>query len=529
MAIPKLIYYSDNSYITNQGTLLEDFENIADWTLSSATGTRNADSTFRKQGMQSLRLNSINGADCHATKTISKDLSAVTNFILWIYVHDEIVGHFLGALSYCIIRFASVADESKRFTADLQGGHFKPGWNRMVLTKADFDAVGGESWSNTMIRLKVWCRANTSKNVAVNFDDLRYDHVGKAKCILTFDDCCQGQYDLAKPIMDGNGQPGVTFCPTSWVDTAGDHLTKVQLTALQNAGWDISNHCEEHLHLPDISQVAMEETIDNGYAWLVANGFSKGARFFAHPYGEHNQTVLAKVKEQHRITRSTINGEFQAHFNLIDNDQEFSVKERQPIWSTPPATVNSWIDNIIIQKGLLVLLFHHIVVSGASIDSQYNVADFQTISNYLKTKEDAGLIDVITFSDYYDQFIPSDLTSVVYLKYAAIIPYPIMHESSENINRSADKRIKVYGHSLAGDRKRIWQIKCNINNSESSGYKWRDLEYFYWKVVEGAKRRCVFVDANSIQYLVRIIGFAPRIIGAENEHEVTMILEEDYI
>jgi len=103
-----------------------------------------------------------------------------------------------------------------------------------------------------------------------------------------------------------------------------------------------------------------------------------------------------------------------------------------------------------------------------------------------------------------------------------------MHEPSENVNRAEDGRMKVYSHPQAGDRKRIWRIKCIIDDLGSSGYKWRDLEYFYWKVVEGAKRRCVFVDANSVQYLVRIIGFMPKAIGLNNRHEVTMILEEDY-
>lgn len=522
MAIPKLIYYSDNSYVTDQGTLLEGFENFDDW--STDYGPISADSTYKKQGKQSLKLDSVNGAVCHATKTISEDLSSVNHFLVWIYVHDELENHLLDALHYCLFRFSSVDDWSKWVSVYFDGARFKPGWNRMIATKAKFDTVGGESWSNTMIRLRVWCKAKTGKDVTVNFDDLRYDHTAKAKCLLTFDDCCKDQHDLAKPIMDGNGQAGVTFCPTSWVDTVGDHLTKAQLTALQNAGWDISNHCEEHLHLPDVSQVAMEETIDNGRAWLVANGFSKGARFFAHPYGEYNQAVQTKVKEQHRIVRAFMYGEDQGHFNM-DNDMEFSVKMQWVTNELPPATVLGWIDDAIARKGLIVLVFHHIHEAG---DGGYPVADFETISDYLASSGIAAEIDVITFSDYYDQFMPSDLTSVVYLEHGALVPFPIMHEPNESVNRAEDGRMKVYGHPLAGDKKRIWRIKCVIDNSGSSDYKWRDLEYFYWKVVEGAKRRCIFVDANSVQYLVRIIGFAPKAIGLNNRHEVTMILEEDY-
>ena len=305
-------------------------------------------------------------------------------------------------------------------------------------------------------------------------------------------------------------------------------MTKAQLVTLQNAGWDISQYSYAGSPwLTDISQVAMEEEIDNAYAWLIDNGFSRGARFFAIPHGAHNQAVLTKIKERHMIARSIILPHHQPHFNLLDDDIDFLVKAEIMHAVDAPATVQGWIDNTITQAGLLVLLFHQIVESGAS-GSDYNQADLETISDYLASSGIAAGIDVITFSDYYDQFMPTDLTSIVYLEHGPLVPYRIAHEPAESIGRAEDGRLKVYKHPLAGDRKRIFRIKCIIDDSGSSGYKWRDLEYFYTKVVEGAKRQCVFVDANSVQYLVRIIDFAPRAIGLNNRHEVTMILEEDY-
>ncbi|MCK4578855.1 MAG: polysaccharide deacetylase family protein, partial [Candidatus Marinimicrobia bacterium] len=399
--------------------------------------------------------------------------------------------------------------------------------------KTAFTAYDGEVWANTMIRLRVTCQADTGKNVSICFDDLRYDPAGKAKCILCFDDTYANVYDNAKPKMDTNGQAGVAFICSNSVGGAGI-LTKAQLTTMQTAGWDISNHTKTHMHIggAGCSQVMMEEEIDVAHEWLVDNGFSDGARFFAYPYGEYNQAILTKVGERHRIARSIITGSYQPHFDMFDDDQDFLVKMRQPTSSIAPATVNGWIDDAITQKGLLVLIFHKIVASGASGDNEYNKADFETISNYLKTKEDAVQINVITFSDYYDQFIPEDPLSSKYdrvdLQHGPVVPYPIAYEPSEGVGRAEDGKLKVYKHPLAGDRKRIWRIKCIADDSGASGYKWRDLEYFYVKVVEGAKHQCVFVDANSVQHLVRIIDFSPKAIGLNNRHEVTMILEEDY-
>lgn len=521
MAIPKLIHYSDNSYVTSEGTLFEGFETFSDWTKPYGDSIE-ADSINTREGVLSLKLNSVDGVAVSADKTISKDFSATTNFIVWIYIHN------LSTLSACVIVFSSVTNWSKALTALLPDYCFKLGWNRIVITKGQFSATGGELWSNTMIRMKVRCVATGGNDTSVSFDDLRLDYEARPKVIITFDDGHESVYNKAKSIMDGNGQAGVAFLITDEIGTGGN-MTLANLISLQNAGWDISNHSKTHSHLNALSQVAMENEIDDAYDWLIDNEFSVGAHFFAIPYGEYNQAMITKLKERHRIARCSIGGDFQPHFDLNDDDIEFLVKMRMVYNTDTTNTIQGWIDDAITQGAVLILLFHIIVDSGADTDTKYLTADFQTISNYLKTKSDADDLDVITFSDYYDQFMPSDLTSVVYLKHGPLVPFLIAHEPSESIGRSEDKRIKVYKHSLAGDRKRIWRIKCVIDNSGSSGYRWRDLEYFYWKVVEGAKHRCVFVDANSVQYLVRIISFGPpKAIGLNNRHEVTMILEEDY-
>lgn len=532
MAIPKLIRYGENFFIKSQGTLLEGFETFADWTLTGGGCSLSADSTHKKEGIQSLRVNSVNGVQANAIKTISEDFSAVTNFVIWVYVDDDIDLSNLSFTSFC---FSSTADWSKNFHININSDHHKHGWNRFVVHKAAFTNIGEESWDNTMIRMRVRCEAQAGKNVSVCFDDLRYDHsatpgIGPT-CILCFDDNSESVYTKAYPIMAANTQFGVAFIITDNVGIGG-RMTKAQMTTLQSAGWDISNHSKTHYYLSDITQVAMENQIDGGYDWLVNNGFINGARFFAYPYGDYNQAVINKVKERHRIARSTIKGAYQPHFEMLDNDIDLLVKARQVTASDSPATVQGWIDDTIVQQGLLVLLFHIIVDSGATGELEYNKADFETIADYLLSK--SAQIGVRTLSKYYeDSFLPlvyseEQKVAVVYLQHGAILPYPIDYDLSESVGRAEDGRLKVYKHPLAGDRKRIWRIKCVMDNSASSGYKWRDLEYFYSKVVEGAKQRCVFVDANSVQYVVRITGFAPRAIGLNNRHEITMILEEDY-
>ena len=128
MAISKLIHYQDNSYVTSQGTLLEGFETFADWTITGTGASGAGDSTHKKQGLQSLRLNSVSGVVAVATKTISEDLSAVTNFIIWVYVDDTVPMYNFSEFGLYI---SSTTDFSKYFyvsiyaNEDAWAGHFK--------------------------------------------------------------------------------------------------------------------------------------------------------------------------------------------------------------------------------------------------------------------------------------------------------------------------------------------------------------------------------------------------------------------
>lgn len=531
MAIPKLIYRSDNSYVIDQGVLLEGFEDAAEWYEVGGVGASiENDSTNRRQGSQSIKLNAVNGAAGWASKIVDWDLSSMDNIIFWVYISDY------RKLDYIQLTLANVRWSKYYYitltyatAGEFNIDHFKDGWNKFVIPKSAFSETGSPDWNDSIVGIQIKCKAATAggEDVSVSWDDLRMNYVAKAKCILTFDDGFETVYTNAKPIMDGNGQTGTAFIISGYVGGSieGDNcMSKAQLEGLRDAGWDVSNHTDGLGNLFYMSQEDMEAAIDNGYDWLVSNGFEASAKFFCYPSGAFKDTVITKLRERHVLARTTIDTEYDPHFRLEDDDIDMLMKKKGVGSDQTPATVKGWIDKIIETNGLLVLMFHRIVDSGASGGCEYNKADFEEISDYLASSGISGDIDVITFGDYYAQFE----STTVYLKHGPLIPYRITHEPSESVNRTEDRQLKVYSHSLAGNKKRVWRVKCIADDSANSDYKWEDLEYFYWQVVKGAKHRCIFVDANSVQYLVRIIGFAPKAIGLNNRHEVTMILEEDY-
>lgn len=382
-----------------QNFLLEGFEDTTGWILGGTGASHDNDTIHYREGKQSIKLTATNGGEAYAAKNASIDLSSMTNIIFWVYISD------LSKLSSIRIIFNTQEDWSKYFHKTISHGSewwttaFKPGWNRFVIAKAAFDNYGSASWSDTIIAIQIKCIAASGEDVSVSFDDLRRDYEARAKCILTFDDGHESVYNKAKPIMDGNGQAGVAFVITNYVGYNEDYMTKTELEILRDAGWDISNHTCCHDDLTTLSQEQMEAHIGSGYDWLVDNGFSESASFFCYPLGAYNDAIITKVKERHTLARSVIMGNFEPHFQLKDDNIDYLIKRRGVASTEIPAQVKPWIDEVIDTGGLLVLMFHRIVDSGASGGCEYLTEDFEEISDYLKSRN--SKIDVVTFSDYY--------------------------------------------------------------------------------------------------------------------------------
>lgn len=376
--------------VENPGSLLEGFEVLGDWTIGGTGASQQVDSSYFMQGLQSLKVNATGGNGAYSTKTVNYSLASASNFVVWVYVHD------LANLYNVTFYLSSTSNWSKYFIAMVSSLCLKSGWNRIILTKSQFTSSGGESWDNTMIRFRVRVNPNASVNASVSFDDFRHSMQARARCIITFDDGWESVYLKAKPIMDANSQRGVEFVITNLVGTSG-RLNLSELNTLYSAGWDISNHTKDHINLTTLTESEVEAQVDDAYNWLRNNGFSRSAPIFTYPYGAYNDQVLAKVKVNHKLARSVILDAYQPNLEVLGYNIEHLLKITNVTNITSVASVQSRIDTAIEQKGLLILLFHQIVDSGASAETQYLTSDFQAISNYLKTK--AADIDVVTLSD----------------------------------------------------------------------------------------------------------------------------------
>ena len=384
-------------FISDYGKLLDGFENVHDWSVYGTGATAENDTLFLKEGSQSIKLNCVDGTFSYLQKTINSNFSSVDVFSVWVYIPDKT------GISYFGVRITSASDWSKYFKMDWSAP-LENGWNHMFFCKSEFTDYGSESWSNKMVMMRFVVAPKEGQNTSIYFDDFRLGIVSEPKVIINFDYGFDSQMKKAYTIMAVNGQRGVLFPKISAVDSPG-YLTLTELQILQSAGWDISNGTFNHKRLTEISQEEIEEDIDEAYDWLVANGFGNTAKFFAYPFSQYNDAVVAKVKQKHILARGY--SLFEYHFDIMDfDDLQYKLKH---VWceALSVADIEAKIDTTISKGGLLILLFHGIVDDNPG-PYDYLTADFQEVSDYLKKKQDAGLLEVITFSDYYNALIERD-------------------------------------------------------------------------------------------------------------------------
>ncbi len=399
----------DSSFVTSNGTILEDFEDKTEWTVTG-TGATLTDETGTGnfwEGTKSLELKVGSDASTMYKNIGLTDLSDDDNFVF------NFASTAASNNSSIVITFSSVSN----FATNFAFTHSKIGtiygyptarWSRFLIRKADFTDTGGEDWS-TISYLKIsWDNVETA---LLRCDTLKMNYSAETKVVMMFDDGMVGVLPLAYPIMTANGQIGVT---SSSPDRAGTESfdTLANLKTLYDAGWDVANNGKTGTALSTLTDEQVATEVNGGYQILFDYGFTRSVKFYIYNFGNYDQgnwDTQATLAENHVLARIAPEGvsdilpipflgqndPYADHIMLLPCSYVFN--------NTTPATVQTRIDGAIAKGSLLILLWHNIVEDNPST-YEYDDDDLQTVSNYLKTQEDAGLLNVITMSDLYNSY-----------------------------------------------------------------------------------------------------------------------------
>ncbi len=388
-ALIPVTYKCCYDYSYNNGTLIDGFENISNWT--SIAGTQEADAVNFKEGKQGLKLIATDGHDAAADLTINKSFSDLNNLAIWIYVDNASNFKFLSVV------LSSTGSNLNSFFYD-SIAPVRTGWNKLVFNRHNFENDFNESWDNNMKLIRFRIGANPGMSVNVTLDDLRYNLTGqRAKLMIEFDDGRIGVYSRAYPIMSANNQLGVSFVVPNFVETRDPnyYMNLSALKTLQSSGWDISSHTENHTNLAAVNDSVQMYELNTSYDWLVANNFQKTAGYIAYPYGAINQSVLYNTEKRYILGRSVEHESAQQHF-ASDPSIWYIQRETGIENTTTVQFIEDHINDTINSKLLGIVLFHGIVDSNTDL---YDIltTDFKEVSDYVKSRSDD--IDVITDSD----------------------------------------------------------------------------------------------------------------------------------
>lgn len=352
-------------YIKNEGTVGEEFENVADWSITGNGSLANNTSEYRS-GSTSMKASTLQEGQINTYIDIAKYLSpdifigtGINGILLWFYIHDD-----LSKYRYLEVRLGTSNGQymKKTFYLTSEGEYNYVGmdtsqWQPLYLHRDDFTSVGGETWDNLVqngVHL-IFFRVYTWYAASISFDSLAVNPETGASLILRFDDGFATDYTTAYPLLAAAGMKAMHYICPAYVESGNpDFMTLAQCQELYAAGYDISNHTYGHTLLATVDLAMAETAVSTAYDWLLANGFTRSARHLAYPGGSGNidvQHMLVPYADTGDESNAVIMGQpFNMYFlpgRAITNDESV-------------ADVIPYVDSLITQKKTGCLMFHSI-------------------------------------------------------------------------------------------------------------------------------------------------------------------------
>lgn len=233
---------------------------------------------------------------------------------------------------------------------------------------------------------------------------------------FTFDDGNLSSLTQAAPTLQKHGLTGTNYVITNCVGmttvpntcrAANDkaYLTWPQVKQLQTTyGWEIGSHGVDHQCLASagddcqptkLTAAQVDAQMANSRSALAAQGITATA--FAPPYGDYDQTVMAKAAKYYSSMRGFKDeGANVWPFSdyLINN---VAVEEGLDT----VATLKAKVDEAIASKTWVVFTFHDIVPSPSTDpdDYQFGTAELDELAAYVKTKVAGGGIKNVNVSE----------------------------------------------------------------------------------------------------------------------------------
>jgi hypothetical protein len=310
----------------------------------------------------------------------------------------------MGVIAYMINRLNGVAGLTAAMTRGAATG-------TLAFTDTDTTYRKGRRWiaadnsefgtfstgADGTVQYQISANQNAGYTTDVVIGPLLYNAAGRPTIVFTFDDCSDTQYSNVFPEFQSRGFPATIYAVKNSVGTGG-RLTVANLQEMYAAGWDVGTNTQADGPITAFASDAdCVADLAGVKSWLTANGMPRAVNHMALSNGAWSESRLAALQADGMITgRTTVSGDFYTRYGF--GDQAMTMAGQALAGQTLVA-LKAFVDKAIL-RGTNFVFYTHAVSPGAS-GGNTDLTILTDLLDYIKTKTDAGLLDVLTISQLW--------------------------------------------------------------------------------------------------------------------------------
>lgn len=341
--------------------------------------------------------------------TLNQTLTGRMGFLIYLDEQDVAAGNTNNTTD-CLLYVANDAGYTNFFTRTVT---LRIGWNYIQIGRAtpggssvketDWQSSGSPSWASPMTRIRI--RANAKANTANRFwvRTIRDGDYHKPIVIFDFDDAYSDVYTEAFPLLTALGMRGTINVISSQVGQSG-FMTEAQLNEVYEAGWDLCNHTKTHEpNKHSESYAYWDGEISDCEEYLRSRGWTRRNchTHFASPYGAYTHRQAGAYRQAVSDLCESARTIVERPMSAWVDDPMFTgcIMQYGPTETTAQVLERL---NACISHGGVFRFLCHFIRTPADQDTIITPTHFQTFAKHVYRLREAGMLDVMTYTEWYE-------------------------------------------------------------------------------------------------------------------------------
>lgn len=379
----------DNKLLVNKGNVLYTF-------ISYDTITKGSAAPGNMAGMNTetpLKLVGDSTGYCDFSKNIQLKFKADNVYGLWFWTDRDVIKK-----AYSLKVFA---DSTVIFQSLYTEFNYQNGWNYLTF-------IPSEDIDSSLIRVEYRVKGEyATDEIPFYIDSIVENRKIKPSILLNMDNSHTNLYTSVYPLLKERDFVGTFAWQMGYYPGSGG-VTQEQFNELMANGWDYAMYGYVGTWATDVYDWNQYNTIYTALKSyldiLHSYNISTPVTYF-HPNNRSTKPIMKALKSLgFKMGRNSSSYPYIPHYDY--DSFELSCIQIQDINSSLQKAKDA-ID-YAIKTGQSISIFCHDVVDNAdSTGVNVSKATYIALLDYIKEKVDAGLVDVITYKQFYEKFVNS--------------------------------------------------------------------------------------------------------------------------